>query len=134
MDKKSLSKFKLKFNQPTVGLKKGFNLEKIEYLYPTLATLLFNIVFIIILILISKKLPPQVPLYYGLPRGEQQLISPTTLVLPIVLSSLFIIINSAIAYFIESLFLKRVLVFGSYFVSLLSIITIVNIIFLIIGI
>jgi hypothetical protein len=134
MDKKSLNKLKLKLNQPTAVFKKGFNKKNIEYLYPTLIVLSLNIVFIIILILVSKMLPPQVPLYYGLPRGEQQLVSPTTIVLPIVLSSLFIVINSTIAYFTESLFLKRVLVFGSYFASLLSIITITNIIFLIVSI
>lgn len=132
MDRKVLNK--LKFNQPSIGLKKGFNKKNIEFPHLTLIVLSLNVVFIVILILISKDLPPQVPLYYGLPRGEQQLISPAALVLPIVLSSLFIVINNIVAYFIESLFLKRVLVFGSYFVSLLSIITIVNIIFLIIGI
>lgn len=132
MDRKVLNK--LKFNQPSIGLKKGFNKKNIEFPHLTLIVLSLNVVFIVILILISKDLPPQVPLYYGLPRGEQQLISPAALVLPIVLSSLFIVINNIVAYFIESLFLKRVLVFGSCFVSLLSIITIVNIIFLIIGI
>lgn len=131
MDRKGSIKNKPKFNRITPNRKSTFDKKNILYLYTTLVLFFLNVVFLIVIILISKTLPPQVPLYYGLPRGEEQLVSPISLVLPIILSLLFIILNNIIAYFTEILFLKKVLIFGSYFVSLLSIVTIVNIIFLI---
>lgn len=131
MDRKGSIKNKPKFSRTTPNRKAIFDKKNIGYLYTTLVLFFLNVVFLIVIILISKTLPPQVPLYYGLPRGEEQLVSPISMVAPIILSLLFIILNNIIAYFTEILFLKKVLIFGSYFVSLLSIVTVVNIIFLI---
>jgi hypothetical protein len=130
MDNKNRSKHKFKFGQPMLTSKNGFNKKNIPYIYPTLIILAINIVFIVTIIFITNKLPPQVPLYYGFPRGELQLASPIALVLPLALSSLFITLNSIFAYFTKSVFLKNILVIGSFFASLLSAITVIKIILL----
>ncbi len=134
MNKKNRIKLKLKSGQPMLGSKKVFNKRNIPFIYPTLTVLLINVVLIIITILISIKLPPQVPLYYGLPRGGRQLASPLALILPLALSSLFITLNSVFAYFTKTVFLKNILVIGGFFASLLSTITVIKIIFLTTGI
>ncbi len=134
MDKNNRNKSKLKSPRPMMGLKKGFNKRNIPYIYPILIVLFINILLMITTALISKKLPPQVPLYYGFPRGEQQLGSPTALILPLAISSLFIAINSIFAYFTKPVFLKNTLVIGGFFASLLSAITIIKIVLLTISI
>lgn len=105
--------------------------QNILYVYPALIILLINIIFIVLIVLvIAPKLPPQTPLYYGLPRGEAQLVSPFALILPLALSSLFIALNLTVSYFINNLFIKRMLAFGGFFGFILSIITVVKIIFI----
>lgn len=122
-----------KFIKPLVRAKSRNVKDKLVFLYPILLIVSISILLIAaIIIFVSKKLPPQVPLYYGLPRGEKQLASPLTLILPISLASLFITLNAIIAYFTKSAFLKKVLILGAFFTSLLAIITVVKIIFLVI--
>lgn len=117
---------------PFSRLRKDFEKYKIPYIHLSLAFLFINICLIIFTLLISNHIPPQVPLYYGLPRGEKQLVSSISLILPMALSSMFVAINSIISYFIVSSFLKKVLIFGSYFTAILSIITVIQIISLLI--
>lgn len=120
-----------KKTQPMAVFKAGFNKQNMLYIYPTLLMLLFNIALIIIIIfVITPGQPPQVPLYYGLPRGEQQLTSSLSLTLPIAIASLFITLNSIVAYFTKLIFLKKILIFGSFFASLLATITVINIVLL----
>lgn len=134
MDKKNRNKLKLKSN-PLMSLPKNvFNKRNFPYLLPTLIVLLINIAIIITIILISKKLPPQVPLYYGFPRGERQLATPLALILPVAISSLFVTLNTTFAYFTKPVFLKNILVFGAFFASFLSAITVIKIILLTISI
>ena len=101
------------------------------YLYPTLAIISINILIVVaIIVFISAKLPPQVPLYYGLPRGERQLANPVLLILPVSLASLFITTNTIIAYFTKKKFLKNFLVVLGFFSTLFSIFIMLKIIFL----
>ena len=115
----------------TMSLSKTRLISKnIPHIYLILTALAINVVLIIATILLSSKLPPQTPLYYGLPRGERQLSAPTSLILPLALSSLFIAVNSIIANFSKNQFLKNTLIAASLFSSLLSVVTVVKIILL----
>jgi hypothetical protein len=108
----------------------NINLNSIPFMYLTLIVLLINILIIIFIIVYSPNLPPQSPLYYGLPRGEKQLAPPLSLILPILISSLFVAVNSIIAYYANSKYLKNILVLAGLFISLLSVITVVQILLL----
>jgi len=130
MKRKMRKNIKLKSRRSVMEPKKSFNKKNIPYIYLTLTILLINVAFVVSILLLSKKLPLQVPLYYGLPRGELQLASPVALVLPLLFSSTFITLNSILAYFAKSIFLKKALVIGSLFTSLLSIVTITKIVLL----
>jgi len=80
-----------------------------------------------------KDLPPQLPLFYSLPRGSEQLGDPLTLlVLP--LSSLFIFIFNTLlgAYFYNrDIILSRILIIIGSFASIVLFITFIQIIMLI---
>ncbi|OGM09819.1 hypothetical protein A2W13_01400 [Candidatus Woesebacteria bacterium RBG_16_36_11] len=93
---------------------------------------LTNIIGIALIFLIrSKYLPPEVPLYYGLPEGEAQIVPSLNLVFPFVFSLIIISINSLITLFIRDDFLKKTLVIGGLVATFFSVITIIKIIFLV---
>lgn len=99
-----------------------------EYLLGSLAVNLFFILFVLFL---KKWLPPQIPLFYGLAEGEEQLASSWMLVLPSLVAFVVTIINSVLAYLFKDPFLKKVFLFGSFALSAFSWITTVKIFFLV---
>lgn len=111
----------------TIKIKGGINRKNIPFVQISLVFLLISVLLIIFIVIYSKNLPPQMPLYYGFPRGERQLVAPISLVIPVLISSLFITTNSILAYFIKNIFLKNAIVAGAQFGSVLTIITIVKI-------
>lgn len=82
-------------------------------------------------LLVISKLPPQVPLFYGLPQTEEQLASAWMLVIPSALAFLMLLGNASLSLFIEGDFLKKALVGASFAVSLFSAVTTLKIIFLV---
>lgn len=91
-----------------------------------------NIV-VIIAILIFKKsmLPPEVPLFYGLPEGQEQLANSYALIFPSIVSIFITLLNSTIASFIRDGFLKKSLIVSGIFSVLFPLATILKIIFLV---
>lgn len=84
-----------------------------------------------LIFLFKGKLPPQVPLFYGLPVGEAQLtpfwgffIAPAVLLL-------IIFVNIFLSIIVSDNFYKRILIISSFFVSILVAITTLKIIFLV---
>lgn len=76
-------------------------------------------------------LPPQIPLYYGLPVGEEQLSSSLGLVIPGVVSLLILAVNFILVKIIKEEFLKKVLAITALIASFFAIITTYKIIFLV---
>lgn len=101
---------------------------------------LFNLIIILIIInliilvigLISKLiLPPQIPIFFGLPQTEEQLGPSILIIMPTAICLAFILINTYVATKIENNYIKKALVFGSLAITLLSTIAILKIIFLV---
>jgi len=106
-------------------------LENISFLNLVYTTLALNILNILIVLAMRSKLPPQLPLFYGFTESEQQLTSPVGLLLPGVVSFIFTLFNVTLSILLTDDFLKKILSVASFTVSLLSLITVVKIIFLI---
>lgn len=86
----------------------------------------------ILSVLIAQSfLPPQIPLYYGLPVGEEQLSSSLNLVVPGAVSLLILVINFILVKFTKEDFLKKVLAVVALTASFFAIITTFKIIFLV---
>lgn len=97
--------------------------------YTGLASLLVTS---ILLGIFWQKLPPQVPLFYSKPWGEQQLASPFFLALPILICLFFLVISSILNQLLNDYpFVKKILTYGATCASILASITIIRIIFLI---
>ncbi len=90
-----------------------------------------NITIIVLITLLNSKLPPELPLFYGLAYGKEQLAPSYYLVLPSVVALVIIIINTVISFFLEDSFLKTSLLITNFAVTFFSIITTVKIIFLV---
>src|SRR3990172_4369132 len=78
-----------------------------------LITLLVNLLMGISTIIIQKNLPPEVPLYFGLPQGVSQLSSSIHLIIPVSISLSITIINGTLTLFISNEYLKKALVLTS---------------------
>ncbi len=76
-------------------------------------------------------LPPQIPLYYGLPVGEEQISSSLGLVIPGAVSLLILTVNFILIKIIREEFLKKVLATAALIASFFAIVTTYKIIFLV---
>lgn len=85
----------------------------------------------VIALLAKLILPPEIPLFYGLPQTGQRVTTSIYLVLPPLISVVLTVINAYISMFTESTYLKKVLAFSTIVVSSLVSITVIKIILLV---
>jgi len=114
-----------------VPKKPKVNLENIPFIKFVYTAFVINVVTIIFVLIIKSHLPPQVPLFYGLARGEEQLANNTGLLIPNLISSAILIINIAIAYILENDFLRKTLIVSGFLGVILATITTLKIIILV---
>ena len=104
------------------------SLPLVKYVYVTAGVNIFLIASVLVL---NNKLPPVVPLFYGLAQGEDQLVVRILLVLPSLVSLAFLLINTAVAYFLKDDYFKKVMVLTPLGATLFSALTTVKIILLV---
>lgn len=80
-----------------------------------------------------NRLPPQLPLYYSLPWGQEQIGTPLELVVVLVSAGLLFLINTALAVVLRSdqIFFSRLLFFGGTGIVILILITGIKIMLLV---
>lgn len=96
-----------------------------------IAAISLNLLTILVFLLVKNFLPPVVPLFYGRPGGEGQLVPAFGLLIAPILSIVFILINSLISNITQDLFTRKLLIVSAFLVSLLTTITFFKIIFLV---
>jgi hypothetical protein len=104
---------------------------KVSFKNYFLVAVFLNILTILAPLLLGSLLPPLVPLFYGRPVGERQLISTLGLSAAPVVSLLITAVNLLINLWVEDLFIKRVLAVSALTVSVLTTITVIKIAFLV---
>ena len=112
-------------------VKTKFALEKIHFKKVIVAFFLLNLATILLLVLLKAKLPPQIPLYYGLARGEEQLAETLYLTLPSFVSLAILVLNLAVSFALDDEYLSKTLTISGLAAILLATITTVKIIFLV---
>ncbi len=80
---------------------------------------------------LQKSLPPEVPLFYGLPRTEEQLAPSLSLIIPSLASIAIIVVNLLISQFLKDDYLRKVLVLVGVTGVFFATITTLKIIFLV---
>lgn len=124
VSKKDIDKFTL---TSIIKQKEGELVYGIWYLR---AILISGLLAILVLIL-QGLLPPEIPLYYGLPKGQDQLASTISLTVPSLISIFIAILNFVISLFVKDDFMHKMLIFTTYTCLFLSAITTIKIIFLV---
>ncbi len=94
-------------------------------------SLILGFLGIIVGLLFQFVLPPEIPLFYGLPQTEDQLAPKIMIVIPSLIAIFVVIINSVLTTRIDNIFLIKSLWVASISVSLLSVVTIIKIVFLV---
>lgn len=111
--------------------KSPISLEKIPFIRLVLVSLIIGVVTLFLVLTLQKSLPPQVPLFYGLPKTEEQLATSTELVIPSIISIAIIIINILLTQVLDDGFLRRVLILSGVVSIFFSTITTFKIVFLV---
>ena len=104
----------------------------IPFTKPALAAFLVNFLIVILTLVLKAKLPPEIPLFYGAAEGHEQIATSILLVVPAIISLLFITVNLFLSYFLEDEFLKKALMLTAISTSLLAATTTIKI-FLLVG-
>ena len=103
----------------------------IPYLNYVGVILAVNVILAVTIMLIRDRIPPTVPLFYGRPRGVEQLAPQIFLLIPPGLSILVTILNTIMMAITEDKFIKKVLIGIAFAATLLSTITVSKIILLV---
>jgi len=127
MSKKHLTNFK----NERVNVFKKLPSEKIAFKNLIYISFGLSTLSLILVLALQKYLPPQIPLFYGMAEGEEQLTSSLGLLIPAGLSLILVLLNSLISLFLENTFLQKILSVVSFTVTLLSVITVTKIVLLI---
>lgn len=90
-----------------------------------------NVLTVLFVIFLQKKLPPELPLFYGLAEGEEQLTTSLGLTIPGVVSFLIVVTNFLIVLILKDNFLQKTLVLTAFVVSFFSLVTTIKIVFLV---
>ena len=112
---------------------KNINLSELPYLKLIYLSIAFCVASVITVLFLQKSLPPEVPLFYGLPEGVDQLGRRFQLVIPSAMALAIILVNVVFAYFLKNEYLKQTLVLAGVVASLFATITTIEIILLIGG-
>lgn len=78
-----------------------------------------------------SNLPPVIPLFFGRPAGAGQLVPTFGLFIAPGAALIITLLNTILAIYLTDNFLKKILAVSSFFISLLSVITIIKIILLV---
>lgn len=105
--------------------------EKLPFKKLIVISLFLNVIMVGVGLLAKLILPPEIPLFFGLPQTSEQLASSTYIILPATMSFCISILNSTIAVLLNNSYLKRVLAFATILVTILSLIATFKIIFLV---
>ena len=93
--------------------------------------IIINILAVIAIIILKDFLPPRLPLFYGRPVGETQLVGTLGLLVAPAASFLITMLNLVVSFSIKDDFLKRIIAVATLTISILTAITILKIILLV---
>jgi hypothetical protein len=110
---------------------KNITLTDLPYLKLVYLSILFCVACVVAILALQRNIPPEVPLFYGLPDGADQLGKRFQLVIPSSMALGIILVNVILAYFLKNEYLKQTLVVAGVVAALFSTITTLRIILLI---
>lgn len=125
-------KFKnLKFTPLKLSKQTKAELANLPFSKLIIAAFVINILTVLFVLIFKRRLPPEVPLYYGLARGPQQLAGSINLIIPNIVSVVVLVINTLFAFFLKDEFIKKALIMSAVAGSILAFVAVFKIAFLV---
>lgn len=111
-------------------------LEKIKEVSVPLRSLfvtsfIINSIFIFVSLVSTVILPPEIPLFFGLPKSNSQLATSYMILIPSLISTVLVTVNFLIALEVSGQYIKKILAFTSISVTILNIVATSKIVFLV---
>jgi hypothetical protein len=94
-------------------------------------SIFINILTIVLFFIFRNRIPPEVPLYYGLADGDNQLSQANGLLIPSLFALCVILLNTILAAITKNEFIKYALILTAFGVSILVTVTFVRIMLLV---
>jgi hypothetical protein len=117
--------------QGRVGKKVPLQLEMVPFKRGVSIAFFVSLATILLILILYRQLPPQVPLFYGLAEGEEQLVPWYGLIIPSLASLAIICLNILVANLLTDDFLRKTLVLSGLVATSFSTITTIKIILLV---
>jgi hypothetical protein len=106
-------------------------LEKLPLSKLVVFSFVFGLIITLLTLLSQFILPPEIPLFYGMPYGNLQIARSIYILIPPILAVVLTLVNCLIALKIDSHFFKKTLIITAFSLNILSAITVIKIIFLV---
>ena len=104
---------------------------KIPFKKQVKIAILINLFVIILSAVAVFRLPDEIPLFYGLPEGEQQLLPNWAFVAPNIIAFFIMFINIILANYSKDEYLKKVIIISGFVAIFFALITTLKIFFLV---
>ena len=114
-----------------INIKVDPRFEKLPLKNLYVISFVLNVLAIVSSLFATFILPPEVPLLFGLPQTEEQIVPSFLVSLPNAVALIITVLNALLAIYLDDAYLKRVLSFVSLAITILSLIATSKIIFLV---
>ncbi|MFH1971461.1 MAG: hypothetical protein ABIJ05_03715 [Patescibacteria group bacterium] len=114
-----------------LSYQKKIEKKKVPFSKQIIYCLIINLVMILLAALSIFLLPPEIPLLYGLPEGNDQLTKSWAITVPNLTSLTIMFANSIFAMNTKDEYLKKIIVLAGFTATFFAIITVLKIFFLV---
>lgn len=114
-----------------LSYQKEIKKKKVPFGKQIIYCLVINLVIILLAALSIFLLPPEIPLFYGLPEGSDQLVKSWAITIPNLTSLTIMFMNSIFAMNTKDEYLKKIIVLSGFTATFFAIITVLKIFFLV---
>ena len=105
--------------------------KKVPFSKQVICCLLINLVMILLATLSIFVLPPEIPLLYGLPEGNDQLVKSWAITVPNLVAFILMFINTIFAINTKDEYLKKIIILAGFTATFFATITVIKIVFLV---
>ncbi len=130
MKKFSIPDFKKKDKEKDKNGKSSF-FKKPPYINLIYSSIIINVLSIAGIFLLKNLLPPEIPLFYGLAEGVEQLTNSTGLITAPLVSLSIVILNTITASLLNNDLLRKTLVVTGFSVTIFMLVTLIQIVLLV---
>jgi len=114
-----------------LSYQKKIERKKVPFSKQVVYCLLINLVMILLAALSIFVLPPEIPLLYGLPEGNDQLVKSWAITIPNLTALLLMLINTIFAINTKDEYIKKIIVLAGFTATFFATITVIKIFFLV---